>query len=103
MTGAKATYPVRPGDAIVANFKHIQVEPDFLTRSGVPLYKLSALDSMIEALSHAGSPSRDTRVKDASSVDTMLANMSRELRSRAANPFMAGSAAGTGLVVDLAA
>jgi hypothetical protein len=104
MGGRKATYPVRPADAIVARFKHIEVEPDFVTRTGIPLYKLSALDNLIEALSRIGIFTRtDLHKADAASLDALVSGLSGEFRSRSANPFMAGNLVEKGLVVDLAA
>lgn len=97
----KVTMPVRPAYTYLATFKHIQVVPD---RNGIPLYKLNALDALIERLTRAGSPSVEKlRRLDSSTIDDAVKGLSLELASRAAGRFTGGNQIETGLVVDLAA
>jgi hypothetical protein len=69
--------PVRPTQAVYANFKHIQVRPDSRLDEGVPLYKLKILDTLIDHLSAKRPPA----AVDAGSIDTTIIEMSRSMRT----------------------
>jgi len=55
--GYAVIMPVRPAQAIVANFKHIQLRPDSRLEDGIPLYKLKILDSLIDQMAKTGAAS----------------------------------------------
>jgi len=87
--------PVRPSQAVYANFKHIQVRPDSRLDDGVPLYKLKILDTLIDHLSAKRPPA----AVDAGSIDSTIIEMSRSMRAAGGGFSAAGggfSAAGGG-------
>lgn len=87
--------PVRPAEMVFATFRHIQVQPDFRTESGVPIYKLKILDALIDRFS----PRPAGGQVDASSIDSVIAEISRGLRGS----FGAGSLPAPGAFVNLVA
>ncbi len=87
--------PVRPAELVYANFRHIQVLPDFRRDGGVPIYKLKILDSLIERLS----PREPAAPVDARSIDSVVMELSRGLRGR----YGAGSLPAPGAFVNLVA
>jgi hypothetical protein len=96
--------PVRPAQLINANFRHIQLRPDSRLEDGIPLYKLRILDSLIDQLSRvAGGSSQPLTSADAGSIDSLLAGMSREIRSAGASPYRGGFFPEPGALVDLVA
>jgi hypothetical protein len=86
--------PVRRAEAIYANFRHIQVQPDSRLQDGVPLYKLKILDMLIDRFS----PKKASAV-DAGSIDSVIVQMSRGLRGA----YRAGFLPAPGAFVDLVA
>lgn len=98
--------PVRPSDAIHANFRHIDVLPDTTLAEGVPLYKLRILDTLIDQLSRvagAGQASPGARTRD--NVDVLIDSMSSEMRTAGtrAAPYRSGFFLEPGAFVDLVA
>ncbi len=87
--------PVRPAEMVYANFRHIQVQPDFRREDGVPIYKLKILDALIERLS----PRPATGQVDAASIDSMITEISGGMRKA----FGAGSLPAPGAFVNLVA
>jgi hypothetical protein len=102
--GAQIVLPVRPSDAIHANFRHINVLPDATLQDGVPLYKLRILDSLIDQLSRT-SGGRGQTAGGTENVDSMLESMSRELRAAGTQtaPYRAGFFFEPGAFIDLVA
>ncbi len=113
--------PVRPAQMVNANFRHIQVRPDSRLDSGVPIYKLKILDTLIDHLSPrqpagvggapAGGSSAGANVAgvkaagvnlagvNAATIDSVIMEMSRGMRGA----FQAGSLPAPGAFVDLVA
>jgi len=87
--------PVRPSQMINANFRHIQVRPDSRADGGIPFYKLKILDTLIDHLS----PRKPAAGVDASTIDSVITEMSRGLRGA----FQAGTLPAPGAFVDLVA
>jgi hypothetical protein len=102
--GGQIVLPVRPSQLVNANFRHIQVRPDSRLEDGIPLYKLRILDSLIDQLSRGADAAKITKV-DAGSIDSLLAGMSREIRSAgsAGAPYRDGFFLEPGAFVDLVA
>ena len=75
--GGDVIMPVRPAQAVYANFKHIQVRPDSRLDDGVPLYKLKILDTLIDHLS----AKKPAAAVDAGSIDNTIIEMSRSMRT----------------------
>jgi hypothetical protein len=98
--GGRIVLPVRPSQVVSANFRHIQVRPDSRLEDGIPLYKLRILDSLIEQLSHGAGGITAT---DADSIDSVLAKLSRDVKSTGASPYRAGFFLEPGALVDLVA
>jgi hypothetical protein len=84
--------PVRPAQAIYANFRHIQLLPDSRLKDGVPLYKLRILDSLIERMYATGTQGGAGDVpsaagtnanvpRDEGVVDRLIGDLSRGLRA----------------------
>jgi hypothetical protein len=109
--------PVRPAQAIYANFRHIQVLPDTRLQDGVPLYKLRILDSLIERMAAPG-PQRNggilhaaamggTAPRDEGGVDRLIGDITRGLRASGQSPGTSSYRAGflplPGAFVDLVA
>ncbi len=108
--GQQAIMPVRPSQLIYANFKHIQVRPDARREDGVPLYKLKILDTLIDKLSRkdsaaAGMSAERSAAVNADSIDTLITNLSRDLRGPrgAGYSYRAGFLPEPGAFVDLVA
>ncbi len=100
----KLIVPVRPAHTLFAAFKHIHVVPDWSLEQGIPLYKLTILDSLIERL--VGGSVLPARADTASpeTIDAVVSALSARLRAQAASaPFAAAANLPTGLVVDLVA
>ena len=87
--------PVRPADAVYANFRHVQVRPDSRLQDGVPIYKLKILDMLIDRFS----PKQPQAGVDAGSIDSVITEMSRGLRGA----YRAGFLPAPGAFVDLVA
>jgi len=91
---------VRPAQMIAATFRHIQVRPDSRRDSGVPIYKLKILDTLIDHLSPrqpaAGGSAAEV---NAATIDSVIMEMSRGLRGA----FRAGTLPSPGAFVDLVA
>jgi hypothetical protein len=107
--------PVRPVQAIDANFRHVQLLPDTRIQDGVPIYKLRILDSLIEKLS-PGRAGASAAVPGggagrAEAVDRIIGNLSGDLRAAAAesgrgigsSAYRAGFLPLPGAFVDLVA
>ena len=77
--------PVRPVQAIYANFRHIQVLPDARLQDGVPLYKLKILDSLIDGLppgsANAGAGSAGGETGRGQAIDRIIGDLSGGLRA----------------------
>jgi hypothetical protein len=98
--GGDVIMPVRPAQVVAASFKHIRVMPDLRLEDGVPLYKLKILDTLIDQLSR-GKPGTSV---DSGSIDSMIGEMSRGLRSGGtAQAYRAGLFPAPGAFVDLVA
>jgi hypothetical protein len=102
--------PVRPSQAIYANFTHIQVRPDSRLENGVPLYKLRILDTLIDQYSRkgpltaAGPGKGPSLAVDQRSVDQLIGQIASELRPRVGGaPYRAGFLPEPGAFVDLVA
>jgi hypothetical protein len=93
--------PVRPAQVVYANFKHIQVRPDSRLEDGVPLYKLKILDTLIDHLSRK----KQAPSADASSIDSVIVEMSRSFRAAGGSgqSYRAGFLPAPGAFVDLVA
>jgi hypothetical protein len=102
LSNGKVTLPVRPAYTLLASFKHIHVIPDSRQVNGIPLYKLNALDSLLDRLANAR-PDAGTLKVDAGSIDALVVKLSSEVLSRAASPFSTGMLPDIGGVVDLVA
>ena len=101
--GRKLSFPVRPSLVVYANFKHIQVVPDSSLEGGIPLYKLTVLDNLIESLSRIpGSGPMESRKVTAKTIDGVIGDITGRLRGRSGS-FQAGLRPDTGLVVDMVA
>ncbi len=98
--GYNVVMPVRPAQAILASFRHIQVLPDSRLQDGVPLYKLRILDTLIDQLAavhrgfspgdvkrSSGVSSEAVRVGGAGGVDRLIGDLARGLRSAEAAAF----------------
>jgi hypothetical protein len=105
--GGKIVLPVRPAYVLFAAFKHIQVVPDSTLEEGVPLYKLTLLDSLIERMMASGASRKEAAGKGGSggSIDAAIEELSARLRARAAaSPsYAARTLPAAGLVVDMVA
>jgi hypothetical protein len=99
----KVTLPVRPAYILFANFKHIQVVPDSRIENGVPLYKLSILDRLLDLMAKTGSARAQARAAGSDSIDTLIEGISWELRARREPSFTSGTLPEPGMVVDLVA
>jgi hypothetical protein len=111
--------PVRPAQAIYANFRHIQLLPDSRLQDGVPLYKLQILDSLIERMSPAqggafqGEPAGTKAIvpRDEGGVDRLIGDLSQSLRAAGqaatrgtgSSSYLAGFLPLPGAFVDLVA
>jgi hypothetical protein len=104
--------PVRPAELVYANFRHIQVRPDSRLDSGVPIYKLKILDTLIDHLSPGRAAGREGSARagaarvDAASIDSLIVEMSRGLRgAEHGRPggYLAGFLPPPGAFVDLVA
>jgi len=117
---AEVVVPVRPAQQIFANFRHIQLRPDFRLEEGVPLYKLRILDSLIDHLSRsdtatgAGAPGESAaslgagaarRDVSAVGIDNAIASLQELLRngSLGGAAWRAGSLPEPGAFVNLVA
>jgi len=107
--GHDVVMPVRPAQAVYANFKHIQVRPDSRLEDGVPLYKLKILDSLIDQLSKTGgsgiqlgSPRNGISTANIDGLITGLTATGRSAGS-AGSPYRAGFFLEPGAFVDLVA
>jgi hypothetical protein len=98
--GGEVIMPVRPAQLIYANFKHIQVMPESRLEDGVPLYKLKILDTLIDQFSLK----KPVQFVDAGSIDSLIGELSRGLRSGGmAQAYRAGFLPTPGALVDLVA
>lgn len=98
--GGDVIMPVRPAQLIYANFKHIQVMPESRLEDGVPLYKLTILDTLIDQLSRK----KPVPSVDAGSIDSIIGELSRGLRrGGTAQAYRAGFLPTPGALVDLVA
>lgn len=101
--GRKLSYRVRPSMAVNARFKHIQVIPDSTLKGGIPLYKLTVLDSLIERLTRTpGGGTMESRKVTADTIDGVIQDINGRLTGRSGT-YMAGLQPYTGLVVDMVA
>jgi hypothetical protein len=108
--GQDVILPVRPSQAVYANFRHIQVRPDSRLEDGIPLYKLKILDTLIEQLSRSkgtagAADDVGTREANAKTVDTLIANLASTLRAGTAPgaSYRRGFFPAPGAFVDLVA
>jgi hypothetical protein len=109
-TGRTMSFPVRPAYTLYANFKHIQVFPDSSLEGGIPLYKLTVLDTLLDRLSRGPSAAaeaatpKQTRIT-AENIDGAIAALAGRLKGPAAGTlsFSAGLMPHTGLIVDMVA
>jgi hypothetical protein len=112
--GVDLIMPVRPAQQVFANFRHIQVLPDFRLQDGVPLYKLKILDALIDSLSRAdgtgggaaviGAAGKRAAVT-AASVDKTIESLFDGIRTgKAGTPsYRAGFLPEPGAFIDLVA
>lgn len=101
--GRKLSFRMQPSLAVYASFKHIQVIPDSALKDGIPLYKLTLLDRLIERLSGApGAAAMEGGKVTAQTVDKVIEDLRARLRGSSAS-YQAGLMPGTGLVVDMVA
>jgi hypothetical protein len=101
--GRKLSFRMQPSVAVYASFKHIQVIPDSTLKGGIPLYKLTLLDRLIEMLS--GTPAAgmvEGKKVTAESIDRVIGDITQRLRGGSVT-YQAGLQPGTGLVVDMVA
>ena len=101
MGAGKLLLPVRPSATLLAGFKHITVIPD-PSREGIPLYKLNALDSLLDGLAGSSEEASGMEVR-ADSIDSIMSIVSSKVLSRASSPFGAGLLPDAGGVVDMVA
>jgi hypothetical protein len=100
---SKITLPVQPADVLYASFKHIKVVSG-REQGGIPLYKLTALDAMLDQLARSGSTAAGgERNAGPARIDSLLSDISRDLRSRLGGRFSGGLLPELGLVVDMTA
>ena len=104
---AEPVMPVRPAQLVNATFRHIRVQPDSRLESGIPIYKLKILDTLIDHLAPRQAAGRmgtradqrmDIRV-DAGSIDSIIMAMSRGM----SGAYRSGTLPAPGAVVDLLA
>src|SRR5579864_5203791 len=99
--------PVRPVQAIYANFRHVQVLPDSRLQDGVPVYKLKILHSLIEELSPVKANASFTT--SGGTIDRIISDLSGGLRAaeagrtRGSGAYRAGFLPLPGAFVDLVA
>jgi hypothetical protein len=107
--GQDIILPVRPSQAVYANFRHIQVRPDSRLEDGIPLYKLKILDTLIEQLSRSngttGAMMGGAPGADAKTVDALITSLSTTLRAGTAPgaSYRRGFFPAPGAFVDLVA
>jgi hypothetical protein len=102
MSDGKVLLPVRPSYALMTSFRHITVIPDPSQVNNIPLYKLNALDSLLDQLAGPGRQAGKVTV-DAGSIDGLLSVVSAKVLSRSASPYRTGLASETGGILDLVA
>ena len=93
--------PVRPAYASTLSFKHISLEPDFTLRESVPVYKLAALDALIDGLMKTGMQAA-RQTPSPRTIDRVVQDMSARLAQRTATPFGASARVGIGLLLNVA-
>ncbi len=99
--GGKVVLPIRPAYALFAVFKHIQVVPDARLENGIPLYKLTILDSLLEQMAALGAPHASrTGAATPEKIDALIGELSGRLRGYTPSY---SSFPETGLVVNLVA
>ena len=99
----KVTLPVQPADVLYASFKHIKVVSG-RENGGIPLYKLTALDALLDQLAKSGSTAaKGVRDAGPARIDEVLSEVSRTLRARLGGRFSGGLLPEPGLIVDMTA
>jgi hypothetical protein len=116
--GQSVVVPVRPSQAVYANFSHIRVRPDWSLQDGIPLYKLRILDTLMERYSRTGTAGRtgepaggaglaalSASGQGRKDIDSLINSLSQKLRVSAGDSFSyrAGFLPEPGTFLDLVA
>ncbi len=99
----KLSYPVRPDQVVVAQFKHIVTFPASDGVGSASVMKLRILDNLIEQLGgETGKPENMLRISG-DNVDSLIARLSNELtiKNASKNSAYGGLRPGKGILLDV--